>query len=141
MGFSSLCLSLFTHYLVTNRALAHCSHFGEFVFSHTLTRQYFHNVSHQPLPYFTFLSHNWCVHTHESNWSIALVRSCWPPLAKPSLLVHQEKHGQFLLSLMCTREEVVARLHTEKIGIGNFVNEIRSHSVFTAKSLSRENLH
>lgn len=36
---------------------------------------------------------------------------------------------------MYTREEVVARLHTEKIGIGNFVNEIRSHSVFTAKSL------
>lgn len=42
---------------------------------------------------------------------------------------------------MYTREEVVARLHTEKIGIGNFVNEIRSHSVFTAKSLSIENLH
>lgn len=42
---------------------------------------------------------------------------------------------------MYTREEVVARLQTEKIGIGNFVNEIKSHSVFTAKSLSRENLH
>lgn len=37
-GFSSLCLFLFAYYLVTNRALAHCGHFEEFVFRHTPTR-------------------------------------------------------------------------------------------------------